>query len=447
MNIFGIITTLLNLLNEMSPYILLGFLFCGILHAFVTPRLLTRHLSGNGFKEAMKAALIGVPLPLCSCGVLPTAISLRRSGASTAATTSFLISTPQTGVDSIAATYSLLGPAFAIARPIAAFVTAVLGGSIIGKITKNDTTPTQEGEHDCHDDDCHGAEDSCCAIKIDAPTPHKSVGAKVMDMLHYGFIEMVESVGGWLVAGLVVAALITVLVPDDIFVGLAEYPLPAMIAVVIIAIPMYVCATGSIPIALSLMLKGLTPGVAFVFLMAGPAANFASYTLLSRTLGKRSTLTYIATIAISAIIIGLIIDYLLPSGWFMPHISHAAACCEESASWFSTLCSILLACLLIYTLLMKKGIERINRINRTETKTETTHIDTAIMKEYKINGVACSHCKGRVEKGISSLPGVKSVNVDLKRGTTLVEGDCDAESIKQVVESLGYEYAGEVNGK
>jgi hypothetical protein len=133
-----IITILGRLLNEMSPYILLGFLFAGILHAFVKPSIMSQHFAGNGFKQSFKAALLGVPLPLCSCGVLPTAISLRRSGASTSATTSFLIATPQTGVDSIAATYSLLGLGFAIVRPIAAFISAVLGGTIMGKLSKND---------------------------------------------------------------------------------------------------------------------------------------------------------------------------------------------------------------------------------------------------------------------------------------------------------------------
>jgi hypothetical protein len=309
MSILNILSILWNMLNEMSPYILLGFLFAGVLHAFVKPNVLSHHLSGNGFKQSFKAALFGVPLPLCSCGVLPTAISLRRNGASTSATTAFLIATPQTGVDSIAATYSLLGPGFAIVRPIAAFMSAVFGGTLIGKFTNDDNTTDNAG------------------AGFNSNDLRSTCWGRVKDALRYGFVDMVESVGKWLVIGLVIASLITIIVPDDYFVSFAEYPILAMVTVVIVAVPMYVCATGSIPIALSLMIKGLTPGVAFVFLMAGPAVNFASYTLLSRAMGRKNTLLYIAIIAVSAIGVGIIIDCLLPSAWFVPKMTSAHVCC------------------------------------------------------------------------------------------------------------------------
>jgi uncharacterized membrane protein YraQ (UPF0718 family)/copper chaperone CopZ len=409
MDITNIIKILESMLNEMSPYILLGFLFAGALHAFVKPSLLSQHFAGNGFKQSLKAALLGVPLPLCSCGVLPTAISLRRSGASTSATTSFLIATPQTGVDSIAATYSLLGLGFAIVRPIASFLSAVLGGTIMGKLTKDDEAKTKG--------DCELTSDL-------QPT----LFGKIKDMLHYGFVDMVSSVGKWLVIGLVIAALITALIPDDFFVRFAEYPILAMIIVVIIAVPMYVCATGSIPIALSLMLKGLTPGVAFVFLMAGPAVNFASYTLLSRTMGKRNTLLYIAIIALSAIGVGLVIDYLLPSSWFVPRISSAHACCEHGSTWFDSLCSIILCALLIYAFVIKRLINKQKQIN--------------MAKEYIIDGMMCAHCQARVEKGLATLDGVTSVTVDLGKKTAKVEGNVSEEAIKAKVSELGYDYAG-----
>jgi hypothetical protein len=411
MDVQHILTILGNLLNEMSPYILLGFLFAGILHAFVRADVMSHHFAGNGFRQSLKAALLGVPLPLCSCGVLPTAISLRRSGASNAATTSFLIATPQTGIDSIAATYSLLGPAFAIVRPVAAFVTAVLGGTIMGKVAKEDATV---------DDEC----------KLAACDARLTFGGKVKEMLRYGFVDMPGSVGKWLVVGLVVAALITALIPDDFFVGFARYPFLAMVAVVVIAIPMYVCATGSIPIALSLMLKGLTPGVAFVFLMAGPAANFASYTLLSHAMGRRNTLIYIGIIAVSAICIGMIIDTLLPASWFAPRMAGCEACCVggHGAVWFNTLCSALLVMMLIYALVIKRFKK--NKVEKIMTK------------EYRINGMMCVHCKARVEKGLASVAGVTAVSVDLGRKVAVVEGEHSEKDIEECVNALGYEYVG-----
>jgi hypothetical protein len=407
MEITHILKVLVIMLNEMSPYILLGFLFAGLLHAFVKPEILTHHFSGNGFKQSFKAALLGVPLPLCSCGVLPTAISLRRNGASTSATTSFLIATPQTGVDSIAATYSLLGLGFAIIRPLAAFLSAIFGGTLIGKVVTEDEVSVDD-------------------YRVVPDGQKQTFWSKVKEMVCYGFVYMVSSVGKWLVIGLVIASLITAFVPDDFFVAFAKYPILAMLVVVVIAVPMYVCATGSIPIALSLMLKGLTPGVAFVFLMAGPAVNFASYTLLSRTMGKRNTIIYIAIIAVSAICVGLIIDYLLPSSWFIPQLPSMHACCSNHLSWFNTICSILLGLMLIYAFLIKRIINKQNK--------------SIMAKEYRINGMMCAHCKSRVEKELSNVAGVTSVTVDLDRKVAIVEGEHSEKEIEDKVNALGYEF-------
>ena len=254
-----LLNSLLMMLNEMSPYILLGFFIAGLMHAFVPQGSMARHLSGTGWRPVVKAAMIGVPLPLCSCGVLPTAIAMRRAGASRASSTSFLIATPQTGVDSIAATWSLLGPAFALIRPVAALVTAIFGGVAVGKSE-------------------HSVTAACdCAPEAGVTVARQGFIHKLADALRYGFVDLVSSIGGWLVAGLIIAALITVYVPSDFFSALGSTPIFSMIAVLVIAIPMYVCATGSIPIAMSLMLKGLSPGTALVLLMAGPAANFASF--------------------------------------------------------------------------------------------------------------------------------------------------------------------------
>lgn len=394
------------MLNEMSPYILLGFLIAGIMHAFIPQRTFTRHLSGRGLSSVVKAAAIGIPLPLCSCGVLPTAIGMRRSGASKAASTSFLIATPQTGVDSIAATWSLLGPAFAVVRPVAALVTSLFGGLAVGKAEEK---PVEEHIH--------------CAAEETAE--RKSFGRKCIDALRYGYLDLVGSIGGWLVFGLIVAAVITVYVPSDFFSILGDWPLFSMIAVLIIAIPMYVCATGSIPIALSLMMKGLSPGTALVLLMAGPAANFASFALISREMGRKTAIIYLSAIIAGAMAFGLAIDYLLPSGWFDVNALHAHACPQAHLNMFSTVCSAILVALLIVALI------RGHRHNHVEI--------SDLSKEYTIKGMNCSHCQAAVEEAISSVSGVEKVVVNLTTGIARVEGTHDSGDVVSAVRKAGFD--------
>ena len=422
--------TFIMLLNEMSPYLLLGFLAAGILHTFVPQSIYAKHLAGSDWRSVAKAALFGIPLPLCSCGVLPTAVSLRNNGASRASSTSFLIATPQTGVDSIAATYSLLGLAFAVIRPVAALVTALLGGMLVARVERTDVV-SHSDDHDCH---CDGGNDACCCDDdcgcSTAPSADTFVG-KVAEALRYGFIDMMKSIGRWLVIGLVVATLITVCIPDNFFAAFAQYPLLNMIVVLALSIPMYVCATGSIPIALSLMLKGLTPGAALVLLMAGPAANFASVLVINRSFGKRSTVAYLASIIGGAMAFGLLVDYVLPASWFVPSLAGGMAHCSHCTSWLNVVCSVVLVALLVLT-----QVEMIIRRKRIKNNT------TIMTKEYKIKGMMCAHCQANVEKNLAAIEGVKSVKVDLKSGVAYVEGDVAPEVIIAKIEQLGYEYIG-----
>ena len=412
MEITNLVYSFVNIINEMSPYILLGFLIAGLLHVFIKESTLLRHLSGNGLKTVVKAAAIGIPLPLCSCGVLPTAVGLRRGGASKAATTSFLIATPQTGVDSIAATYSLLGLPFALSRPIAALVCALLGGSAVGRLSPDRENPVSENKEKEEKDD-------------------RPIQVKLYHSVRYGFVDMIDSIGKWLVIGLVVATLITVFVPNEWFVGLREVPLAAMLLVVLIAVPMYICATGSIPIALSLILKGLTPGVAFVLLMAGPAANFASIVILNRTLGRKATVIYVASVVVTAIAFGCLIDYVLPASWFVPNGISQETMCHSEFGWFETGCSILLAILLIASAL--RGLRREHGHNKIEND------QTEMTKEYKIKGMNCAHCRASVEKAISEVENVESVNVNLATGTAFVTGDATQMAVEDAVRRAGFD--------
>lgn len=428
-----LIYALLNILNQMSPYILLGFILAGMLHVFIRPDTMSRHLSGHGWRPVVKAALLGIPLPLCSCGVLPTAVALRRQGASKGASTSFLIATPQTGVDSIAATYALLGLPFAIVRPIAALVGSVAGGMAVDRSDKdgdNDMPVTASAT---------ACSDGCCQSAAEAEAPRGFIN-KMWAAVKYGLTDMVASVGKWLVIGLVVAAVITVAVPDSLFLSLAEYPLLAMLVMVAVAVPMYVCATGSIPIAMSLMLKGLTPGVGFVLLMAGPAANFASVMVLSKSLGRRATAVYVLSVAVTAILFGLLIDYLLPAQWFaIGGAADTIAHCHVEWPWFPTLCSALLVALLLRAFVA--GAAERRRFRKESNNTSTT--DTTMQKVYKVNGMACAHCKATVEKAVGAVAGVSSVAVDLPTGRVAVDGAYDPKAVAEAVTNAGFDFLGE----
>ena len=406
------VNAFVSMLNGMSPYLLLGFLIAGLLHAFVPSSIYSRYLAGTGFRSVVTAALFGIPLPLCSCGVLPTAVALRRSGASRAASTSFLIATPQTGVDSIAATYSMMGLPFAILRPVAALVTSLLGGLAVGHWERKGTLD------DVRDD-----------ANYEFNELPRGLWNKVVETFKYGFFDMMQSIGRWLLIGLVVATLITVLLPDDFFSTYARWPLLNMFIIVLVAVPMYVCATGSIPIAAALMLKGMSPGCALVLLMAGPAANLASMFVVNSAFGRKATIVYLLSIIGGAMGFGVLVDYwpglrelftsALP-GHVMRH--------HMATSWFTTACSIFLLAMIVIALGAKYWKSYQIKLNKTTA-----------MKEFKVKGMMCAHCKANVEKGLSALPGVEKVTVDLAKGTALVEGSVPDQLVIDCINDLGYQ--------
>jgi len=335
-----------DMLNEMSPYLLLGFMIAGLMHAFIPGRLFSRYLSGNSFRAVTNAALFGIPLPLCSCGVIPTAMSLRKEGASKGAAVSFLIATPQTGIDSILATFSLMGLPFAIIRPIAAFVTALFGGEMVNRFNSQSSHEDDNENHCCHENNEN--EKHCCCHENNEPEK-ESFGHKLHEAFEYAFGEMMEDIGKWLVVGIVAAGLIS-MIPSDWFALFKDNTLASILLVLMLSVPMYLCATGSIPIAVALMLKGLTPGAALVMLMAGPASNMASIVVIGKKLGRRTLITYLTSIIVGAIAFALIIDYLLPREWFIPTAIIDGMAHHDEPSWFAMGCSLLLIVLLIKAL-------------------------------------------------------------------------------------------------
>lgn len=302
-----IIDTLITsweLLRESSVYILLGLLVSGLLKVFLNPRMVAHHLGRGRFSSVFKAALIGVPIPLCSCGVLPAALSLKKQGANNGATTSFMISTPESGVDSIAITYALLDPIMTIARPLVAFFTATVAGLAENLFGYRNTMQAGKPELHC-------TVDGCCD-GIDCPPEthrnHHPFAHKVMAGFRYAFGEFWGDLAGWFFLGIVLAGLITALIPDDIFSRYLGSGFPAMLMMLAVGIPLYICATASTPIAAALILKGVSPGAALVFLLAGPATNIASLTVLVGVLGKRAAAIYLTAIAVCSVAFGLALD-------------------------------------------------------------------------------------------------------------------------------------------
>lgn len=420
---------ILHIINEMSPYLLLGFLLAGMMHVFIPGQYYTRYLAAPTFRSVINAALFGIPLPLCSCGVIPTAMSLRKEGASKGAVASFLIATPQTGVDSIIATFSLMGWPFAIVRPVAALLTAVMGGAVVNGVEKTHPNPLVEGGGKItneHTDHCG------CGCGSEHGGHHHS---KIVQVLEYAFVEMMEDIGKWLVVGLFVAGLITVFVPDSVFAVFHGNTWASMLLVLCIAIPMYLCATGSIPIAVALMLKGLTPGAALVLLMAGPACNMASILVINKVMGRKTLVLYLASIITMAIFWGHVVDYVLPMEWFRAGVLEVACCHEAGTPWFNMLCTIVLAALLFYAMVISKG----HHHHHDHCHEQDCSTDNSLeMKTYIIEGMHCNHCRTAAEKAIRSVSGVTSVSVSLETKEALVEGTPDPDSICKAIEEIGF---------
>ncbi|MHC4556563.1 MAG: SO_0444 family Cu/Zn efflux transporter [Planctomycetota bacterium] len=280
---------------EMSPYLLFGFFVAGALSVLVPQRLVEKHLGGNGLWPLLKASLFGIPLPLCSCGVIPVSMSLYKHGASKGSTIAFLLSTPQTGVDSIFVTLSLLGPVFAIFRPLAALVTGLVGGSLVNTFGQYKEDKNHQPA-ECSDE--------CCS--------NEKV-TRVVRGLKYGFITLPHDIGKAMLVGLVIAAVISAARPDDLFAEkLLGTGIFAMLVMMLLGIPVYVCATASVPVAAALILKGLTPGAALVFLITGPATNAAAFTTIWKVLGGRTAIVYLFTVVVTALGAGLLLDMMFP---------------------------------------------------------------------------------------------------------------------------------------
>lgn len=436
---------LFDLLKAMSPYLLLGFFFAGILKVWFPQRWIDRYMGKSNWTSVINTAILGIPLPLCSCGVIPTGISFYRNGASKGSSVSFLISTPQTGVDSIMVTYSLLGLPFAIIRVIVALITGVLGGVLTNTIASKDTTNTNNSPQSCESDKM-GTHQGWFGI------------------FRYGFYEFLMDIAKWLVIGILIATLMAVIIPDNFFTNYLDNEPLSMLVVLLASIPLYLCATASVPIAAVLILKGLSPGAALVLLMAGPATNAATITVIKKVFGNKTLISYLGSIISGALIFGILINHFLPREWFLinQHAEHLSHSHELLPNWLQVASVIILVGLIINGYI-RRYLNKINTNNKTTIKTQKlnstllnnlqenknstpqfgdfTMASPLLSKSFTVKGMTCSHCKNSAESNLLKLPGISKVNASPQNNLIEIEATkFDLDQIKSTIESLGYEF-------
>lgn len=400
---YPLIQSYWNFINHFSPYLLLGFLIAGILHGVVNDKFIQKNLLGNSFTNIIKASLIGIPLPLCSCGVIPVAISLYKKGASKASTASFLISTPQTGIDSIMMTYGMflpILPVFIIIRPIAALIAGLFGGILIKIFDDTNLADLEECKHE---------------------------KKTLKEMFEYGLITLPQDIAKPLLIGILLASLIAIRPPDELFRIFVSYGgVGELMIVLILSIPLYVCATASIPLAVSLVATGtISIGGSLIFLMAGPVTNLATISTIYNILGKKFTTLYLVSVTSVAFLFGYGINYYYPTlnssiDWHQ--LMHTGA--HEHVGLFTYSCSIIIL-IILFNALFKPF----------EKKVEGTDLDTTI----NVSGMTCNHCKQSVTNAIMGCVNVANVNIDLDSGNVFISGNnLNLDEIYSSVEKNGF---------
>lgn len=397
-------------IKEISLYLLLGFFIAGVLHVIFPESVVRRHLGTSSLGSVVKSTVFGIPLPLCSCGVVPVAASLRKSGASKGSTVSFLISTPQIGADSFMITYSLLGWVFALFRIVASFITALVAGILVnifsrgGRKEKSDTIATQKTD--------------------------EKVFERLRMVFRYVEYDLLGSIATPLVIGIIIAGLIGVVVPEDFFEEYLGDQFLSMILMLVVGIPMYVCAAASTPIAASLIMKGLSPGAALVFLLTGPATNAMSISTVMKIVGKKSTAIYLATIALVALGLGFLLNSISSTyGIDKVIMHHEHGILPE---WSKIVGSVVILTMIAWYYFNLKVLSRWRVYGTKEGEA---------MVRLNVNGMTCMHCAGNVKKAVESVEGTSNVNVDLDDKAVKFDiNDSDlVDEVKKRINDAGYE--------
>ncbi len=391
-----------NVVTELAPWLFLGLGVAGLLHILVPRDFVERHLGSSGFIAVVKAIVLGVPMPLCSCGVIPAALGIKKQGASDGAAVGFLISTPQTGVDSIFVSASFLGWPFALFKVFSAAVTGLIGGAATQVLVPPASAPAAANRAD-----------TACRKGIKA-------------IWDFAFNDLLHMIWHWIVIGVVVSAAISTWVPKDFFSG-AWYAggIMALLLMLVISLPLYVCATSSVPIAAALVAAGMPPGAALVFLMAGPASNVATLGAVYRSFGARVLAIYLTTITLGSIAFGYLFGFVLETGGRVGPMQH------DHTSWISVVCGGLLVAACIWF-----AVRDFSRWRRQRKGAGTVEQELTI----KVAGMSCEGCAGKVRNALLVISGVGAVEVDLETGNVDIKGNdlTDAE-LKRAIAEAGFE--------
>jgi uncharacterized membrane protein YraQ (UPF0718 family)/copper chaperone CopZ len=398
-----IIDVLINVIEEIweftlivSPWLILGFLFSALIHAFVGERFIRRHLGGGGFAPVWKATVFGIPLPICSCGVIPLAAGLRNDGASKSATMSFLVSTPTTGIDSIFVTYAFLGATFAIVRPISALVGGLLVGLLIILLVKEKATKRELES---------------------IPAHAHSLKERLKGGLNYGFGALPEDVGKTIFWGILLAGALSALLPRDVSEAYLSNPFIAYPLMLAVSVPLYVCAIGSVPVAAAMISKGLMPGAALAFLIAGSATNVVTIAFVVKKFGRKVLVIYLGSIVILALGFGILLDSLM-SGVVAKDILFKG----REIPYVVQIFSVILFVGLVVRSWFKAKSESMQKARYT----------------FRVPDMNCKHCQAAVKQALKGIPGVKNVEVLLDEKLVKIDGEVDKTTITEQLEKAGY---------
>ena len=384
-----------SVMNDLSPWLILGAIVSGLMHALLPAQFIAKQLSGVG--GVFKSVVFGVPLPLCSCGVIPAGVGLKKDGASDGSAIGFLISTPQTGVDSVLVSAGMLGWPFALFKIAAAAVLGVVGGLI-----------------------AHGVGEPA------AEQRHSVDGASDRPGLVEGFwhaVQVLRSIWVWLAVGIVASGAIMVWVPAGELTALSQRsPLAVYGGVLLLSIPLYVCATASVPIAAALVAGGLPAGSALVFLIAGPATNLATIGAVARTFGRPVLVVYLSTLIVGSIILGMSFDSIIPT------LDGVAGHHHEQYGWITLASSAVLV--LVFLFFAVEAL-RIRLGLGAKTVNEGWKVS--------VDGMTCGGCSSRLERVLNAHDEINHAQVDLDAASAKVDGSIAPATLEQVIIAAGFE--------
>ncbi len=404
---------------ELAPWLLLGCLVAGLLHVLIPEGAIRRQLGRPGFGGIFKAALAGVPMPLCSCGVIPAALGLRKEGASRGASVSFLVATPQTAVDSTFVSYSFMGAPFALFKLLSSFLTGLFAGTLaqrFGGPAETISAPVAQEQ----EPSSNGAR-------------YPSLGAKVRGVWMYGIEDLLYMIWGWVVLGVVVSAALTTFVPANFF---ADLPLASgftgLLLALVISLPMYACSTASVPIAAGLVHAGLPAGAALVYLVAGPATNVATVGAIFRVFGGKVIAIYLGVIVASSLLFGYLFDFLVDMDAMRIH-DHAH---HDHAHGWAAVAAVCMA------LLFLRFAYRDIRMKWARWQMRN-HAATNRMS-LRVQGMTCNGCARKVQAALQAIPEVVRAEVQFDAKQAWVTGDkLDKAALLEAVRAAGYQAEGE----